>query len=76
MSALSLTRLEDLLRPTAAGTAPNLEKMAIEHPEKALVAQRIAQDLSERINIMLDLGLGYLSLERTTPTLSPGEFSG
>jgi excinuclease ABC subunit A len=73
ISALSLTRLEDLLRPTAAGTAPNLKKMAIEHPEKAVVAQRIAEDLNERINIMLDLGLGYLSLERTTPTLSPGE---
>jgi excinuclease ABC subunit A len=73
MSALSLTRLENLLGPTAAGTAPNLKQMAIEHPEKALVAQRIAQDLIGRINIMLDLGLGYLSLERTTPTLSPGE---
>jgi len=73
MSALPLNRLENLLRPTVAGTAPSLKKMAIEHPEKAVVAQRIAQDLSERIHIMLDLGLGYLSLERTTPTLSPGE---
>jgi excinuclease ABC subunit A len=73
ISALSLTRLEDLLRPTAGGKAANLKKMAVEHPEKAVVAQRIAQDLIERINTMLDLGLGYLSLERTTPTLSPGE---
>ena len=71
MSALPLKRLENLLRPTAAGTS--LKKMAVDHPEKAVVAQRIAQDLSERIHIMLDLGLGYLSLERTTPTLSPGE---
>jgi hypothetical protein len=26
-----------------------------------------------RIAVMLDLGLGYLSLERSTPSLSPGE---
>lgn len=43
------------------------------HPEKQLVTQRIATDLSARIEVMLDLGLGYLSLERSTPTLSPGE---
>ncbi|RYZ34407.1 MAG: excinuclease ABC subunit UvrA, partial [Sphingobacteriales bacterium] len=39
----------------------------------AVVAQRIATDLSARIQVMLELGLGYLTLERTTPTLSPGE---
>jgi excinuclease ABC subunit A len=38
-----------------------------------VVAQRIAQDLVSRIAVMLDLGLGYLSSERSTPTLSPGE---
>ncbi len=38
-----------------------------------MVAQRITDDLVERIAVMLDLGLGYLSLERSTPTLSPGE---
>jgi excinuclease ABC subunit A len=41
--------------------------------QKELVAQRIAADLSARIDVMLELGLGYLTLERTTPTLSPGE---
>ncbi len=45
---------------------------AAEHPEKALVVRRIAQDLAARLAVLLDLGLGYLSLERSTPTLSPG----
>lgn len=40
---------------------------------KDLVAKTITEDLVGRIDVMLDLGLGYLSLERTTPTLSPGE---
>jgi excinuclease ABC subunit A len=43
------------------------------HPEKAVAAERITCDLVERLDVMLDLGLGYLSLDRSTPTLSPGE---
>ncbi len=42
-------------------------------PEKALVAQRIGSDVVGRIEGLRALGLGYLSLERATPTLSPGE---
>ena len=73
MSAMPLLRLTGILRPTAEGTSSTITKWAVEHPEKALVAQRIAQDLVGRISVMLDLGLGYLSMERSTPTLSPGE---
>jgi excinuclease ABC subunit A len=46
---------------------------AREHPERAQVVQRISEDLTRRVRALLELGLGYLSLERSTPTLSPGE---
>mgnify|MGYP001093195303 CR=1 FL=1 len=73
MSGLPLVRLADVFAPYARGTAPRMAKMAEEHPEKALVAQRIAEDLMARLKVLLDLGLGYLALDRSTPTLSPGE---
>ncbi|MBP5065993.1 excinuclease ABC subunit UvrA [Pseudomonas chlororaphis] len=41
--------------------------------EKRLAAQRIAQDLLERVSTLTGLGLGYLALERSTPSLSSGE---
>ena len=73
MSRLPLKRLAALFQPYAAGTASTLARMQTDHPEKALVARRIAVDFVARIKVMIDLGLGYLSLERSTPTLSPGE---
>ncbi|MEP6549484.1 MAG: excinuclease ABC subunit UvrA, partial [Gammaproteobacteria bacterium] len=73
MSRLSLMRLAATLRPYAQASAARLLKMTKEHPEKALVAQRITQDTLARLDVLLNLGLGYLSLERSTPTLSPGE---
>jgi excinuclease ABC subunit A len=41
--------------------------------EKRIAAQRIAANLVSRIGTLQELGLGYLALDRATPTLSPGE---
>jgi excinuclease ABC subunit A len=59
MSRVPLAKLAALMRPHA--TSP------------ALVVRRIAEDFIARLDVLLDLGLSYLSLERSTPTLSPGE---
>ena len=73
LSRLPLTRLLKIFEPYANGTAEGIAKLAKDHQEKAMVAQRIAEDLVARLQVLLDLGLGYLSVERSTPTLSPGE---
>ena len=73
MSRLPLSRLAALFGGSDGGTAPHLAKPDEHHPEKEVAAQRIAQDLVARLAVLLELGLGYLTLERSTPTLSPGE---
>ncbi|HEX8672708.1 MAG TPA: hypothetical protein VF710_12510, partial [Longimicrobium sp.] len=71
LSRLPLSRVAALVQPYADGTLAG--SADADHPERALVAHRIAQDLAARLATLLDLGLGYLSIERSTPTLSPGE---
>ncbi|MBC7585072.1 MAG: excinuclease ABC subunit UvrA [Tardiphaga sp.] len=69
LSRLPLKRLDAMLRPYMGET----NKVSADHPEKAMVIHRIVEDLLARLAVLLDLGLGYLTPERSTPTLSPGE---
>ncbi|MED5620404.1 excinuclease ABC subunit UvrA [Ideonella sp. BN130291] len=69
---------KDTARRVAAGgsahaAAPDVRRTANLSEEKRIAAQRIAHDVLERVTTLNELGLGYLSLDRSTPTLSPGE---
>jgi excinuclease ABC subunit A len=68
----------DTARRVAAGGAahagaPDVRRTPNLSEEKRIAAQRIASDVVARIGTLESLGLGYLALERSTPTLSPGE---
>jgi excinuclease ABC subunit A len=73
MSSLSLRRLHHLLSPFSKSPFGRGQNASESQTEKLLVAQRITTEIMARLAVLLDLGLGYLSLERSTPSLSPGE---
>ncbi len=58
LAALPLTDLAAVLRPHAHGTGP---------------AAVLSRDLIERVEVLTELGLGYLGTDRASTTLSAGE---
>jgi len=71
ISQLTLERLAESLQGAAGGKFTKGGARLGE--EKADRSQRIARTILDRVATLGELGLGYLSLDRSTPTLSPGE---
>jgi excinuclease ABC subunit A len=71
--AMPLTDLADALQPAATRTDAGAAWESTESGELTEVATMIAADLVARIRVLVELGLGYLSLNRRTPTVSPDE---
>ena len=65
LAQLPLDRLAATLDD--AGAADGLSE------EKRLAARRLVDDVLMRLRPLLSLGLGHLSLDRATPSVSPGE---
>ena len=60
-------------------TAMSIQQLAAQLPQitfdhqKQLIAQPVIKEINDRLSFLLNVGLGYLSLERTAATLSGGE---
>lgn len=70
LAQMPLDQVVALLEPVSRGQVDDQDTRST---EKQLAAQRLAEGVLTRLRTLQQLGLGYLTLERATPTLSTGE---
>ncbi|MFK4235657.1 excinuclease ABC subunit UvrA [Pseudomonas guariconensis] len=70
LAQMPLDQVVALLEPVSRG---QVDAQDTRSSEKQLAAQRLAEGVLARLRTLQQLGLGYLTLERATPTLSTGE---
>ncbi|MGD8624015.1 MAG: excinuclease ABC subunit UvrA [Anaerolineae bacterium] len=58
------------LWPGAPGAEPGEEELT---PEQFTIAEEVLKEIRDRLQFMLNVGLHYLTLDRSAPTLSGGE---
>ena len=65
-------RIAELTAMTVARCLEFFEKLNLSEHEM-LVAQELLKEIRERLHFLMEVGLHYLTLDRTAPTLSGGE---
>jgi excinuclease ABC subunit A len=64
--------IHDLVRMTIAETSQFFQELALT-PFEQDIARRILEELRNRLRYLVDVGIGYLTLDRLSNTLSGGE---
>ncbi len=64
--------IQDCLAMSIADSAQHFRKLKLDATQ-TIIARDVLKEITSRLQFLIDVGLHYLSLDRTAPTLSGGE---